>query len=162
MCSKFVNHSKPFNELEILHIEMNKVFLWAAKTIGEMATGMMWNWQSSCANCVFNIVQEVGAELRVSIWGMLTLVASLWVCRNLCYPMEELLKGRKRIYCRLTKTHLFWLQKHLKLKSLCRTSQGRHTEPSLELPLFPLPPTLFSLSSQLTNPAQITHQIWTN
>jgi hypothetical protein len=30
-------------------------------------------WQSSCTNCVFRILGEVGAELKSSILGVLTL-----------------------------------------------------------------------------------------
>ena len=55
--------------------------------------------------------------------------------------MEELLKGR-RICWRLTKTHLIWLLKHLKLKfPLHDYTSSQGTKPSLELPLFTLPLT---------------------
>ena len=34
---------------------------------------MIWNWQSSHTNCMFRILVEVGAELKVSILDLLTL-----------------------------------------------------------------------------------------
>jgi hypothetical protein len=57
-----------------------------------MALDTMWNWQSSCTNCVFYIIREVGAELEC-LFKAVCLSGIMWVCRNLCYPMEELLKG---------------------------------------------------------------------
>ena len=42
-----------------------------------MAMDMIWNWQSFHTNCVFCILGEMGAELKVSIEGLLTLVTAL-------------------------------------------------------------------------------------
>lgn len=118
-----------------------------------------WNWQSSCTNCIFYIIQEVGAELECLFKGLFAFAASYGCKETYAIPWKSCWKEQREfIGEEFTKTHLFWLQKHLKLKFLCTTSQGRHTEPSLELPLFPLPPTFFSLPSQLTDPAQIAHQ----
>lgn len=94
----------------------------------------------------------------MSIEGLFALAASCGCKETYAIPWKSCWKEEREFDWRLKKTYLFWLQKHLKLKFLCTTSQGRHTEPSLELPLFPLPPTFFSLSSQLTDPAQIAHQ----
>ena len=46
----------------------------APRPMTKMATGTIWIWQSSHTNCMFHILQEVGAELNVSnLWGLLTL-----------------------------------------------------------------------------------------
>ena len=52
----------------IFTLTMNKIFIWAPRIMRKMATDMIQNCQSSRTNCVEHIVQEVGAELIVSIY----------------------------------------------------------------------------------------------
>ena len=59
---------------------INKIFTWALKIMRQMATCTIWNWQSSCTKCdVFRILWEVGAEMKMSIEGLLTLRMSNFV-----------------------------------------------------------------------------------
>ena len=46
-------------------LTMNKIFIQAPKITRKMATNMIQNWQSSHTSCVFHILREVGAELKI-------------------------------------------------------------------------------------------------
>ena len=55
---------------------MNKMFLRALNIMRKVAKALTWICQSSCANHVFHILREVGAELKVFILGLPTLYPS--------------------------------------------------------------------------------------
>ena len=46
---------------------MNKIFTWAPKFMSKIAMHTNWIGQSSRTNCMFHILEEVGAELKMSI-----------------------------------------------------------------------------------------------
>ena len=53
--------------LRIFTLIMNKIFIGAPKIMRKMARDSICNWQSSWTNCMYRILQEVGAELKVYI-----------------------------------------------------------------------------------------------
>ena len=74
MCPKYANHSKfdwrhdardlygHLMSMRIFTLWTNKIFVWAPKIMRQMAIGTIKICQSSCSNCVFHILCEVGAE----------------------------------------------------------------------------------------------------
>jgi hypothetical protein len=79
VCPKYLNHSKfdrrhnsrdlygHFMSMRIFILRTNKIFIRASKIVKQMAIGTIKICQSSCSNCVFHIVCEVGPEGKVSI-----------------------------------------------------------------------------------------------
>ena len=69
---------------------MNKMFLRALSIMRKVAKALTWICQSSCTNHVFHILREVGAELKVFILGLPTLLSCLILFLHCPTPPESI------------------------------------------------------------------------
>ena len=90
-CSKYDNHARLNNQhnwgnlyyhlknTTILTLIMNKIFIWALKTMKKVVTASIWICKPSHTNCMFHIQGVVGYLRNVTIYHPPTFRSQAWL-----------------------------------------------------------------------------------